>query len=432
VSWAGWVDGELEAIRSAGRWRATRPLDGLGPAVGELAGHGPVVSFASNDYLGLTAHPVVRGAARDAIDRWGSGSGASRLVVGTRPVHEALEAELADWKGTDAALLFTTGYAANLGVLATLAGPGVTVLSDELNHASIIDGCRLAGVRAAVFRHGDLDHLRSLLAAAGAGQRALVVSDSVFSMDGDVADVAELATICAETGALLVLDEAHAVLGPDLPGGLGPEVVRVGTLSKALGATGGFVAASAPIVDLLRNRARPFIFTTAPTPADTAAALAALAIVRSEEGCALAARLRRHVERIRPGHPSPIIPVVLGAEERAVAASAALLQQGLHVPAIRPPTVAPGTSRLRVALSAAHTDEQVARLVVALAALSSPSGRTGPNGPQATTPDRSIAASEAPGIDPARAAAARPAPPDRRSSDVPFQAVAGRPFGPDR
>jgi 8-amino-7-oxononanoate synthase len=326
------------------------------------------VSFASNDYLGLTAHPAVVAAAHDALDRWGTGSGASRLVVGTRPVHEALEADLAAWKGTEAALLFTTGYAANLGVLATLAGPDVAVISDELNHASIIDGCRLAGVRASVYRHGDLDHLRSLLPADG---RALVVSDSVFSMDGDVADVVGLVECCARAGALLVLDEAHGVLGPEVAD-VSPGVVRVGTLSKALAATGGFVAASRPIVDLLRNRARTFIFTTAPTPADAAAARAALDIVRSAEGEALRERLQQHVDRVRPGHPSPIVPVVLGAEDRALAASAWLLEQGLHVPAIRPPTVAPGTSRLRIALSAAHTYDQVDRLACALAAVTSP------------------------------------------------------------
>jgi 8-amino-7-oxononanoate synthase len=370
-AWGAWVEGELDAIREAGRWRTTRALDGRGPAAGVLDGHGPVVSFASNDYLGLTTHPAVVAAAHEALDRWGTGSGASRLVVGTLPVHEALEAELAAWKGTESALVFTTGYAANLGVLATLAAPGVTVLSDELNHASIIDGCRLAGVRASVYRHGDLDHLRSLLATAGAG-RALVVSESVFSMDGDVADVAGLADVCAAAGALLVLDEAHAVLGPELPHDCGAEVVRVGTLSKALGATGGFVAATRPVVDLLRNRARTFIFTTAPAPADAAAALAAVGVVRSPEGTALQHRLRGHVERIRPGHRSPIVPVVLGSEARALAASAGLLEQGLHVPAIRPPTVGPGTSRLRVALSAAHTTEQVSRLATALAALDAP------------------------------------------------------------
>jgi 7-keto-8-aminopelargonate synthetase-like enzyme len=217
--------------------------------------------------------------------------------------------------------------------------------------------------------------------AAGRGP-ALVVSDSVFSMDGDLADVDGLVEVCAGRDALVVLDEAHAVLGPavDLAGARarGVPVLRVGTLSKALGSLGGFVAGARPTIDLLRNRARPFIFTTAPTPADTAAARAALGVVRSAEGDVLVGRLRANVERLRPGHPSPIVPVILGAEAAAVAAAEALAADGLLVPAIRPPTVAPGTSRLRVALSAAHTPDQVDRLAAALAALPPPPVPDGP------------------------------------------------------
>jgi 7-keto-8-aminopelargonate synthetase-like enzyme len=251
-------------------------------------------------------------------------------------------------------------------VLTALAdGPDVLVVSDELNHASIIDGCRLSRGAVAVSRHGDVEHVDALLRAHDGP--ALVVTDAVFSMDGDEAPVHELRAVCRRHGALLVVDEAHAVLGPHLDAA--PDVIRVGTLSKALGALGGFVAASSAVVGLLVNRARPFIFTTAPTPPDTAAALAALRIVRSAEGDALVATLRRHVDAVAPRHPSPVVPVVLGSEAAAVAASAALLEQGLLVPAIRPPTVAPGTSRLRVALSAAHTDAQVERLVKALADL---------------------------------------------------------------
>jgi 8-amino-7-oxononanoate synthase len=372
---AGWGDrvaAELAAVRAAGRWRSVRDLDTDGPVTGTLAGR-PVVSFAANDYLGLSHHPAVVAAAHAALDRWGAGAGASRLVVGSRPVHGELEAELAAWKGTEAALLFPTGFAANLGVLAALAGPDVTILSDELNHASIVDGARLARGAVRVYAHGDLDHLGKLLVDVDAEGRgpALVVSDSVFSMDGDVADVAGLVELCATRGALLVLDEAHAVLGPSVAAAdAGSEaIVRVGTLSKALGALGGFVAGSAAVIDLLRNRARPFIFTTAPTPADVAAALAALRVVCSAEGDRLVRRLLGHVVRIRPGHPTPIVPVILGDEEAALAAAATLLDDGLLVPAIRPPTVPVGTSRLRVALSAAHTPAQVDRLAAALARL---------------------------------------------------------------
>jgi 8-amino-7-oxononanoate synthase len=327
-----------------------------------------VVSFASNDYLGLSAHPAVIAAAHDALDRWGTSATASRLVVGNRPVHDELEAALAEWKGTEAALLFPTGYAANVGVLASLAGPGVAVLSDELNHASIIDGTRQSRANVHVYPHNDVDRAGELLVR---GERALVVTDSVFSMDGDVADVAALAERCAAVDALLVLDEAHAVLGPQVPTDTDATILRVGTLSKALGSLGGFVAGPRAYIDLLRNRARPSIFSTGVPPADAAAALAALGVLRSHEGDALVARLREHVEAVQPGHPSPIIPVVLGSEERAIAAADALLAEGLLVPAIRPPTVAPGTSRLRVALSAAHTDADIARLVAALAPLRS-------------------------------------------------------------
>jgi 8-amino-7-oxononanoate synthase len=385
TAWGDRVASELDAIRAAGRWRQPRDLAVSGAmtgAVQQIDGSTrhvrEVVSYASNDYLGLTHHPAVVAAAHEALDRWGTGTGASRLVVGSRPLHTELEAELAAWKGTEDAVLFPTGYAANLGLLTTLGGHDVTILSDELNHASIVDGSRLARATVRVYRHADLDHLSALLAEATeqAGP-TLVVTDSAFSMDGDVADLAGLLDLCGRAGALLVLDEAHAVLGPELPSaGDVPTVpvLRMGTLSKSLGSLGGFVAGPRPYVDLLRNRARPFIFTTAPTPADTAAALAAVRVVRSAEGEALVARLRRHVERLRPGHPTPIVPVVLGDEADALAAAARLLDRGLLVPAIRPPTVPPGTSRLRVALSSAHTDEQIDTLAAALADLPSGSG----------------------------------------------------------
>jgi 8-amino-7-oxononanoate synthase len=362
VSWRMWAEAECAGIRAAGEWRELRTFDGDGITGRLAAADAEVVSFASNDYLGLSTHPAVVSAAQDAAGRWGAGAGSARLIVGSRPVHAELEAALAAWKDCEAALLFPTGFAANLSVLSVVGVAGVTILSDELNHASIIDGCRLARARVQVYRHRDLDHLSALLAET---TRAVVVTDTVFSMDGDVADVAALAETCARNRALLVIDEAHAVLGPDCDL-QGVEVLRVGTLSKFLGSLGGFVAGSRPLVELLVNRARPFIFTTAPTPADAAAALTALRIFRSDVGAALRGRLRAHVDRLRPGHPSPIVPVVLGEEEAAVAAARALLAHGIHVPAIRPPTVPPGTSRLRVTLSAAHSDDQVTALLGAL------------------------------------------------------------------
>jgi 8-amino-7-oxononanoate synthase len=361
------VEARNTAIRSEGRWRTIRTLDGGAPETRLAATGQAVVSFASNDYLGLSQHPALAEAAHDAIRRFGTGSGASRLVVGARPVHDELERELAAWKGAEAALLFPTGFAANVGLLTALGRLGrLLVCSDALNHASIIDGARLSRADVAVYRHGDLEHLETLLKGA---ERALVVTDTVFSMDGDLAPVDELAALCARTGALLVLDEAHAVLGPETPRRSDLDVLVVGTLSKTLGSLGGFVAGPRAYVELLVNSARPFIFTTATTPADAAAALAGLRLLRSGEGEALVARLRANVERLRPGHPSPIVPVVLGDEARAVEASRALLAEGLLVPAIRPPTVAPGTSRLRVALSALHTPTQIDALAEALARL---------------------------------------------------------------
>src|SRR6266542_4193304 len=364
TAWREWADRESERIRDAGQWRAPRDLDAAGPE-GKLAPDGrPVVSFASNDYLGLTQHPAVVAAAHAALDRWGAGSGSARLIVGSRPVHADLEAALADWKRADRAVLFPTGFSTNLGVLTTFGGPRVLVCSDELNHASIIDGCRLSRSRVEVYRHRDLDHLLTTVPA----ERALVVTDTVFSMDGDLADVDALVDRCARHGALLVLDEAHAVLGPD-PALSGVHALRIGTLSKTLGALGGFVTGPARFTELIVNRARSYIFTTALSPADSAAALAAVDVIRSAEGRELRARLRANVERLRPGHPSPIVPVVLGDEARTLAASAALLEHGMLVPAIRPPTVRSGTSRLRVALSAAHAPSQVDALAAALAAL---------------------------------------------------------------
>jgi len=367
TTWAERVAAVNAEVAAAGRWRTLRPLGGGGP-VHTLPDGRSVVSFASNDYLGLSQHPAVGAAATAAIEEWGTGAGAARLIVGDRPLHHRLEAGLAEWKGTEDALLFPTGFAANLGVLSALATGDVLVVSDERNHASIIDGCRLARAQVVVARHADLGHIAGLLDAHRGP--AIVVSDVVFSMDGDVIDLDALGHMCADRGALLILDEAHAVLQPQWRPTAGLEVVRVGTMSKTLGALGGFVAGSRAMIELLVNTSRPFIFTTAPSPPDVAAATAALEIVRGPEGAVLVSRLRSLVDRIAPGHPSPIIPVIIGDERAATAASDTLLaEQGLLIPAIRPPTVAPGTSRLRVALSAAHTDDQIELLAKALAGI---------------------------------------------------------------
>ena len=271
-SWTRWLDRQTRAIHAAGQWRTLRPFDALGPA-GTLSDdpnadglRGQVrhlVSFASNDYLGLSSHSQVIEASREAALRWGTGAGASRLICGSRPAHHALEADLAAWKNTEAALVFSSGFAANLGVLSALGGQRVRVVSDELNHASIIDGARLARAEVAIYPHLDIGAAHELLAEWPG--RSVLVTDAVFSMDGDAADLGALTALCARHDAVLVVDEAHSVWGPELTGAGpdGPLVVRVGTLSKTLGSQGGFVAGSQRVVDLLVNTARPFIFSTA-------------------------------------------------------------------------------------------------------------------------------------------------------------------------
>lgn len=398
--WAEWAAAKREEIISSGRWRAPVPFDALGvdgslpapptestPAAAATASEAPdaryvhVVAFASNDYLGLGAHPQVVSAARQALSTWGAGAGASRLLSGTRPVHEGLERDLAEWKDAEAAVVFPSGYAANIGVLVSLGEEGCHVFSDELNHASIVDGARLARAGVSIYRHRDVGHLDALIwqlrrrpSAVGPPRRILVVTDSVFSMDGDLAPLDDLCECCERHGALLVIDEAHAVLGPELDPSF-RHVVRVGTLSKTLGSAGGFAAGSRTCAELLVNRARSYIFSTAPTPASMASAKTALGILRSEEGSRLKATLSSHIAHLLPGNPSPIVPVVLGPEELALQASRELLARGMWVPAIRPPTVPEGTSRLRISLSAAHSTEQVLRLSQALQELRARSGR---------------------------------------------------------
>lgn len=351
--------------RARKRWREVEDLDAAAEHTDDL------VLFSSNDYLGLSFHPKAKAAAAAALERWGTGAGSARLLGGSRPVHSELELALARWKSAQRALVFPSGYVANIGVISALAAPGTLVCSDELNHASIIDGCRLAGALGAqvrVFPHADPDAVGDLLRAWPG--RAVVVTDAVFSMDGDQAPIEELQRVCAQTGALLVLDEAHSVLGPDVAAEA-CELLRVGTLSKALGSQGGFVAGSADMVDMLVNRCRSFIFTTALAPASAAAALAALEVLTADEGDLLRRRLAHYCRLVAPSRPwvSPIVPVVVGTEAAALAASASMRSLGLYVPAVRPPTVPPGKCRLRVSLSAAHRPEDIDRLVQAIQGL---------------------------------------------------------------
>lgn len=377
---------ELAQLASLGLARGLEPLSSPPGAEVEVEGpRGPerLVNFSSNDYLGLAAEPRVAEALARGAARWGAGAGASRLVTGDFTPHRALEQALALLEGAEDALLFNSGYAANLGLLPALAGPEDLVCSDALNHASLIDGCRLSRARVEVYPHRDVAAVERLLVQGAGARRRLVVTDSVFSMDGDLAPLAELAALCERHGAALVVDEAHAtgVLGPRGAGlvaalGLGGRVeVRMGTLSKAAGLLGAWVCGPRALRELLVNRARPLVFSTALPPALSVAGLEALAILAGPEGDARRARLARHRARFAQGlralglparDDSAIFPVLLGSPERALAAMQALRAEGLLVKAIRPPTVPQGTSRLRFALSAAHTDEQVGRALEAL------------------------------------------------------------------
>ncbi len=363
MTWLDIAMRELCLVDDANQRRSPRDLRLQGPRGSVAATDAPIVTFASNDYLGLTQHEAVKSAAAQAALCWGSGSGSARLIVGSRRLHSELEATIAQWRGTESSVLFSTGFAANLGVVTTFGAHAAVICSDALNHASIIDGCRQAKARTEVYPHCDVDAVdRSLEQAVGPG---MVVTDSVFSMDGDLAPIVELAQCCATHGALLVLDDAHAVFELEDLSATGAEVLRVGTLSKTTGSLGGYVAGPEPMCDLLVNRARSYIFTTAGTPADMAASSAAISVIQSTEGETLRAKLRDHIDRLRPGHTSPIIPVVLGDEADAVDAASELESRGLIVPAIRPPTVPRGTSRLRVTVSAAHEHEEIDRLLCA-------------------------------------------------------------------
>lgn len=375
----------LAELRAAGLERRTRRVDGAsGPRV-QLDGR-EVLLLCSNDYLGLAGDERVREAAAEAALRWGAGSGASRLVSGTLPIHEELERRLAAWEGRERAVLFGSGYLANVGVVSALAGRGDVVFSDALNHASIVDGCRLSRAEVFVYRHADVEHLAWGLARA-AGRGALVVTDSVFSMDGDVAPLAEIVALARRWGARTVVDEAHGTgcLGPGGRGavsaaGLEAEVdVLVGTLGKALGAYGAYAACGSELAELLVNAARPFIFSTAPPPAAAGAALTALDVVEGEPG--RVARLQANATLLREalgahgldtgGSSTQILPLVVGAAQDAVAAAEGALSEGVFVQAIRPPTVPDGTSRLRVAVSSEHAagDLRAAADVLARAVL---------------------------------------------------------------
>jgi 8-amino-7-oxononanoate synthase len=391
---------ELDRRQAACLYRRRRHVEGApGPRM-SLDGR-PVIAFCTNDYLGLARHPRVVAAFQRGAEVYGVGSGSAHLVAGHGPAHEALEEELADFLGRPRALLFSTGYMANLGVIQALAGPGDPVFEDKLNHASLIDGALLARARLRRYPHADMAALRRQVQGhitTEGTATALIATDGVFSMDGDLAPLPELAALARSVGAWLLVDDAHGigVLGRDGRGcldhfGLGMEEVPIliGTLGKALGTFGAFVAGEDDLIETLIQSARSYIYTTAPPPALAAATRASLALARREEW--RRERLRELIGGFRAGaaqlgltllpSPTPIQPLLAGSAERALAWSQTLESRGLLVTAIRPPTVPLGSARLRITLSALHSDQDLDMLLEALADLPDVQESDGPESP---------------------------------------------------
>lgn len=383
------INTELAALKSAGLLRQFKTVSSIDGARVKIDGKW-YISFCSNDYLGLSQHPGLRRAAKAAIDRFGVGSGASRLMAGTLALHRDLEKEIACFKGAQDALLFTSGYAANLGVITALVKKGDTLFCDELNHASLIDASRLTGARLFIYRHKDAKHLEELLLKTRnpkseiRNSQSYIVSDAVFSMDGDLAPLKEITALAGKYKASVILDEAHStgIFGSN-GRGLGDHLglvdriaVNIGTLSKAVGGLGGFVTGSREMIAYIRTKSRPFIFTTALPPAVCAANIAALKIIRTKPELRkklwdntnyirekLWSQIRNSQSSIRNlPFASPIIPIVIGDTDKTLKVSQYLWSKGLFIPAIRPPTVPTGMSRLRISISALHQKEHLDKL----------------------------------------------------------------------
>lgn len=377
-----WLDIELAAIEQTGLRRHLRTVMSAPTGTITLDGQ-DVVLLGSNNYLGLSMHPKVITAAVEATQAFGTGASGSRLISGNSELYTTLESNLAKMKGTEAALVFSSGYAANTSVIPLLAGESDLILSDALNHASIIDGCRLSRATKKIYQHCDVEHLKTLLSESIGFRRKLIVTDSVFSMDGDIAPLPDIYEVVTEHDAMLLVDDAHGfgVLGKDGSGTIshfgldGKEIIQMGTLSKAVGALGGYIAASRTLIALLINRARGFIFTTGLPPATLGAANTALDVIRSSPE--LRRNLFSHAKRLKTAlldldytllpSETQILPVVLGSPQRATGVAEALLTEGVFAPAIRPPAVPAGTSRLRLTVMAAHTDAEIAQAIEAFA-----------------------------------------------------------------
>ena len=369
-----WLKSELNQLNQAGLSRSLRSVM-TAPTGRVLLDGRDVILLGSNNYLGLSVHPTVIEAAETALQKYGTGASASRLMSGNSHLYTQLETEIARAKGTEAALVFSSGYLANIGTIPVLAGDEDLILSDALNHASIIDGCRLSPATKQIYRHCDVEHLESLLSQSTKFRRRLIVTDGVFSMDGDIAPLPEICELAERYDAIVMVDDAHGfgVLG-DTSGGtiehFGLEnrgVIQMGTLSKAIGGLGGYVAGSANLIDFLINRARGFIFTTGLPPATLAGASAAINVIRSNPE--LRQQLSSNVLLLKNAllergfqllpSQTQILPMMLGSVEVASRFAEALLAHGVYAPAIRPPTVPEGTSRLRISVIASHTTEDL-------------------------------------------------------------------------
>ena len=378
------LSGELEAIEAAGLLRTLRRMES--PQQVEVnAGGRALINFSSNDYLGLAAHESLKEAAQSGVKNLGAGVGSARLISGSQSIFHELEASLATFKQTEAALCFSSGYAAALGTVPALVGQGDVVIVDKLVHASLVDAARLSGAKLRVFKHNDLADLERVLQWANERKgNTLVITESVFSMDGDLAPLRDLVQLKNRFGAWLMLDEAHATgLYGEGRRGMAEEMgvadrveVQLGTLGKALGAAGGYICGTQALIDLLVNRARSFIFSTAPVPAQSAAAKRGVELVQSDEGEAMRTRLWANVDALKNGMirqgwklpvvRSAILPLMIGDERNALKLAERLQEAGIWVPAVRYPTVARGEARLRVTVSAAHQPEHLDALLRAL------------------------------------------------------------------
>jgi len=371
-------ENSLNELQSLGLLRSLRTVESVDGARAVIDGK-PVTLFCTNDYLGLTGHTAVIDAAKEAVDSLGFGSGSAPLIAGRTVYQARLEEELARFKGADAALVFGSGYLANTGLIPALAREGDLILSDSLNHASIIDGCRLSRAEVEIYNHRDVRSLSKMLGKAAGYRKLWIVTEGVFGMDGDIAPMPEIVRLADKHGATIILDDAHGtgVLGHTGRGtlehfGLAADgVIQMGTLGKALGSYGAFVAAGRDVIDYLVNTARGFMFSTALPPAACAAASASLILIDKEPE--MLARLKRNAQRFRDslnafgfsviGEGTPVIPVLTGEADKAVRLSRSLIDEGFYAPAIRPPTVPVGGSRIRFTLSAVHTDDDIDSLI---------------------------------------------------------------------